>query len=198
VKRQPAQTPRASGHRAGMTLVEMIVALAIFAVVTTVVIGFLTDSRRTYSSTSDRAHYQQSLRAVLSLLTREIRSAGCDPVGVGFDGIAMATDTSLRCRMDLNDDGNTLGVSPDEDITYVWDPAAAELQRTTIAGTQIILRDVQRVQFSYFDRQGAALLATPLSPDDLARVRFVEITIEGVLRRGEPVEYTTRVHLRNG
>ena len=64
--------------RKGMTMVEMMVALAIFAVVSTVVIGFLTSSRRTYNTTSDRAHYQQSLRAVFSLMTRELRSAGCE------------------------------------------------------------------------------------------------------------------------
>lgn len=197
VMRTSEQTPRAAGCRAGMTLVELIVALAIFAVITTVIIGFLTDSRRTYGSTSDRAHYQQSLRAVLSLMTREVRTAGCDPGGAGFDGIALADDISLRCRMDLNDDGTTLGLSPDEDVTYVWDPITAELRRTTLAGTQVILRNVQRVQFNYFDRQGNALAATPLSAADRARVRFVDIAIDGALVRGEPVQYATRVHVRN-
>lgn len=181
-----------------MTLVEMIVALAIFAVVTAVVMGFLTNSRRTYGQTSDRAHYQQSLRAVFSLLSREIRSAGCDPSRVGFDGITVADGVALRCRMDLDGDGSTLGQGPDEDISYVYDPGAGELRRTTPAGTQTILRNIQQLQFVYYDTQGNLLANTPLGAADRARVRFVEIVIEGRLRGNEPVSYSTRVHVRNG
>lgn len=184
--------------RAGMTLVEMMVALAIFAVVTTVVIGFLTNSRRTYDSTSDRAHYQQSLRAVFSLITRELRSAGCDPAEVGILGLATADDTTLRCRMDLDGDGSTLGTSPDEDITYSYDAALAELSRTVAGNTIVILRDVQGVQFTYFDEEGNSLASTPLSATDRELVRFVDISVDGELRDGEPVTYSTRVFVRNG
>ena len=184
--------------RGGMTLVEMMVALALFAVIATVIIGFLTGSRRTYNSTSDRAHYQQSLRAVFSLMTREIRSAGCDPAEAGFDGLTVADDGVLRCRMDLDGDGVTLGTTPDEDITYLYDSNLNELQRTTAAGTQIILRNVQLVQFRYFDRSGNALASTPLSATDRDQVRFVDIAIDGELRGGEPVTYSTRVYVRNG
>jgi hypothetical protein len=181
-----------------MTMVEMIVAMAIFAIVTTVVIGFLTGSRQTYSATSDRALTQQSLRAVFSLMTREIRSAGCDPLEAGIEGIAMADDLVLRCRMDLTGDGSTLGTAPDEDITYTYVPALGELHRTTGGFTQTILRNLTLVQFTYFDAAGAPLAVTPLVPEDRARIRFVDITIAGELRNGEPVSYTTRVFVRNG
>ncbi len=181
-----------------MTMVEMMVALALFAVISTVVIGFLTSSRQTYNSTSDRSHYQQSLRAVFSLMTREIRSAGCDPVEAGINGLALADDTTLRCRMDLDGDGGTLGTAPDEDITYDYDPNVAELVRTTAGGALVILRDVQMVQFSYFDADGNVLATTPLSAADRELVRFVDIAIDGELQDGEPVTYSTRVYVRNG
>lgn len=184
--------------RAGMTLVEMIVALAIFAVVTAVVIGFLTNSRRTYDNTSDRAHYQQSLRAVFSLMTRELRSAGCDPTEMGLLGLEVADDVSLRCRMDLDGDGTTLGTAPDEDVVYAYDAGQAELARTTVDGTMVILREVQGVRFAYYDENGNALASTPLSLVDRELVRFVEIAIDGELQDGEPVTYTTRVFVRNG
>lgn len=184
--------------RAGMTLVEMMVALTIFAVISTVVIGFLTGSRRTYEITSDRAHYQQSLRAVFSLMTRELRSAGCDPAQAGIGGLTVADDTTLRCRMDLDGDGVTLGTSPDEDITYTYDAGQAELVRTTPSGAQTILRDVQFLQFLYFDEEGNNLATTPLSAADRDLVRFVDIAIDGELGNGEPVTYSTRVYVRNG
>jgi prepilin-type N-terminal cleavage/methylation domain-containing protein len=194
---QSHKTIRLSDHRAGMTMVEMIVALAIFAVVTTVVMGFLTSSRSTYGQTSDRAHYQQAVRAVFSLMTREIRSAGCNPENAGFDGFVIADDLVLQCRMDLDGDGTTLGINPDEDVTYTYDPVLATLERTTSAGTQTVLRDVQQLMFSYFDGTGNPLLGTPLSADDRAEVRFVEIAVEGSLRSGETVALTTRVYVRN-
>jgi len=190
---------RALNDRRGMTLVELIVALALFAIISAVVIGFLTDSRRTYTSTSDRAHYQQSLRAVFSLLTRELRSAGCDPAETGLEALSVCDDSILRCRMDLDGDGSTLGMNPDEDINYVYVPGTRELQRTAPDGnTMVILREVTGLQFTYFDATGTQLAGTPLSPDDRDRVRFVDIDITGELRSGEPVNYSTRIFLRNG
>jgi len=174
------------------------VALAIFAVISTVVIGFLTSSRQTYNTTSDRAHYQQSMRAVFSLMTRELRSAGCDPAEAGINGLEVADDTTLRCRMDLDGDGSTLGTAPDEDVTYDYDVGQAELIRTSATGTLTILRDVQLVQFTYFDEDGNMLATTPLSAADREMVRFVDIAIDGELRDGEPVTYSTRVFVRNG
>lgn len=193
---------RAPSDRDGMTMVEMLVALSIFAVVATVVFGFLTSSRGTYGKTRDLAQQQQALRSVLSLMTREIRTAGCDSTGAeitGIEGIVVADALQLRCRMDLDADGSTLG--QDEDITYTFLPAAGELQRTSGASApQTILSNqrhgLQQVQFDYFDRQGNPLLSTPLSQADREAVRFVDITLS-LLREEEPVDYTTRVHIRN-
>lgn len=185
--------------RRGMTLVELIVALAIFAVVTTVIIGFMTGSRATYVDTSDRASYQQSVRAVLSMMTRELRSTGCDPNEVGLDGLVDADDDGLRCRMDLDGDGTTLGNNPDEDIRYLWIPlGGGQIARQTATGTVTVLRNVQNCQFRYFDQTGVPLTTLPLSADDRDLVRFVEIDIAGDVGGGEIVNYSTRVHLRNG
>jgi prepilin-type N-terminal cleavage/methylation domain-containing protein len=185
-------------RRAGMTLVELLVSLAIFAVISAVVIGFLTGSRHTYENTSDRAGYQQSLRAVFSLITREVRSAGCDPAEVGVDRFPLAAADALRCQMDLDGDGNTADVSPDEDITYTFQAGDGELRRTTLSGDQTILRGVQAVTFSYFDADGNLLAAMPLSAADRREVRYVGIAITGETPNGEPVTYSTRVLVRNG
>jgi prepilin-type N-terminal cleavage/methylation domain-containing protein len=193
-----ADRRRPSIGRSGMTVVELLVSLTIFAVISAVVIGFLTGSRRTYEDTSDRAGYQQSLRAVFSLLSREIRSAGCDPAQIGVDRFPLADGESLRCQMDLDGDGTITGISPDEDITYTFTAGDGELTRTTISGDQTILRGVQAVTFSYFDNDGNALTSLPLSAADRRDVRFVGIAIAGETPRGDPVTYSTRVLVRNG
>jgi len=181
-----------------MTLVEMMISLTVFAVIMGVVFTFLANSRRTYSSTSERVEYQQSIRAVLSLLTKEIRSAGCDPSGNGFDHFALADDTQLSLAMDLDGNGDTLGNNPDESVVYQYDAGQEELNRDGGAGAQAILRNVSGILFAYFDVDGNPLLATPLSPGDRAAVRYVDIDITGESDTGEIVNYSTRILIRNG
>ena len=65
--------------RRGMSLTELMIALAIFGVIMGVLFGFLSGARSSYSDTRERAQYQQSMRAVMSLVTREIRSTGDGP-----------------------------------------------------------------------------------------------------------------------
>jgi prepilin-type N-terminal cleavage/methylation domain-containing protein len=182
----------------GMTIVELMVAITIFAVITAVVISFLTSSRRTYDDTSDRAAYQQSLRAVLSLLAREIRSAGCDPLEAGVDRFALADEDAMRCTADLTGDGDTLDLSPDEDVSYAFQEGDGTLLRTTAGGALTILRDVADVSFVYFDEDGNALGPLPLSAANRREVRYVQIAIQGATGDGEPITYATRVLVRNG
>jgi prepilin-type N-terminal cleavage/methylation domain-containing protein len=181
-----------------MTLVEMMVVLAIFAVVMTVIISFLVQSRRSYSDMSQRVEYQQAVRATLTLLSREIRSAGCDPLNAGFDRFPVANEDQLRFRMDLDGDGAIEIVEPAEDVQYVWQAAQQELTRDSGSGAQTILRNVTGLNFSYFDADGAPLGPPPLPAADRARIRYVEIAITGESDRGESLSYTTRVLVRNG
>jgi prepilin-type N-terminal cleavage/methylation domain-containing protein len=183
--------------RRGMTLVELMVAITVFAIVMGAVMAFLVQSRRSYSDTRDRVQYQQGLRAVTSMITREFRTAGCDPTGVGFDQIAIAGQTQFQCRMDLNADGDVIDNGPDETVTYTYDPALQELTRNDGVADMVILRDLTNVQFRYFDENGNELAALPLSAVDRDLVRSVQITIAGETRSGEPVDLTARVALRN-
>lgn len=182
--------------RRGLTLSELMVSLAIFGVIMGVMFGFLTGARDSYSDTRERAQYQSSLRAIMSLMTREIRSTGCDPLEAGFENFAIADAQQLVCRMDLNGDADFVDIGPDENVSYTF--AAGNLVRNNGTGDQVILRGVQNLTFTYFDAAGNPLATVPLSPVDRALVRFVGIDIQGQTVKGEPVTYATRVALRNG
>ena len=183
--------------RRGMTLVEMMIAVSVFGIIMGVVMGFLIDSRESYTETRERAQTQQSMRAVLSLLTAEIRSAGCDPVGVGFDTFGQADAGLLQARMDLNGDADFVDNDPDETVTYSFNAATGELSRNDGTGAQVIMRGLTGVVFTYFDENGAQIGGSPLTAVDRARVRSVQITLQGETDNGEPVDYGTRVALRN-
>jgi prepilin-type N-terminal cleavage/methylation domain-containing protein len=181
--------------RRGMTLTELMISLSIFGIIMAVIFGFLSGARSSYGDTRERVQYQQSMRAVMSLVTREIRSTGCDPAEVGFDYFAIADDDQIECRMDLNGDADFTDLGPDENVRYSL--VAGDLVRNDGTGDQVILRGIQALTFSYFDADGNQLAAVPLSAANRALVRFVDVNIQGLTQRGEPVVYTTRIALRN-
>jgi prepilin-type N-terminal cleavage/methylation domain-containing protein len=182
--------------RNGLTFTELMIALSIFGVIMVVIFGFLSGARNSYSETRQRAQLQQSMRAVMSLISREIRSAGCDPNEVGFDFFGVADDDRISCRRDLNGDSDFNDINPDENITYSL--VGDTLVRNNGTGDQVILRGVQNLTFTYFNQAGAQLNAVPLSAANRALIRFVGINIQSETVEGEPVTYTTRVALRNG
>lgn len=184
--------------RQGMTLVELMVSLVIFGVVIAVVFGFLTESRQSYAATRQKAQYQQGLRAVMSIVTRDVRSAGCDPTNAGFERFALADLRSLRCRMDLNGDTDVTDTGPDEDVTYVFDPDTGDLTRTVAGGAAVVvLRNLQDVTFNYYDGDGNLLNNLPLNATDRAEVAAVDLVMAGEAVDHVPVSYTTRMAVRN-
>ncbi len=185
-------------NRGGMTLVELMVALLIFGIVMSVVFSVMVNSRDSYESTRQRAQYQQSARAVFSLLTREIRSAGCNPNQAGFEAVPVCATTILQCQSDLNGDSDAVDVNPDEDVTYTFNPGTGELFRDNGSGPVAILRGLQGWTFDYYDGTGNPLINLPLSPLDRAKVREIGVTMTGKTGEGESVTYATRIALRNG
>lgn len=185
--------------RRGITLVELMITISVFGVILGVVFTFMAQTSRSYSDSRDRVQYQQSVRAVLSLMTREIRSAGCDPRDAGFEKILLADAGQFSCQMDLNGDSDTGDNGPDELVTYSYDAVAGEISRDDSGGLgpQVILRNLNSATFSYFDPDGLPLAGTPLSVTDRAEVAFVEIDLDGETDSGEPVRYQTRVNIRN-
>jgi prepilin-type N-terminal cleavage/methylation domain-containing protein len=184
--------------RRGLTLTELMITLSIFGIIMAVVMGFVTGARNSYSDTRERAQYQQSMRAVLSMMTRELRSAGCDPSGAAFDALRIADVDLMQCQMDFNGDSDTVDMAPDEMVAYLTMDGSDSLWRVAPSGVQAIMQGITRLEYTYFDETGAQLATVPLNATDRAAVRHVNITIEGETDRGEPVSYTTRVTLRNG
>ncbi len=184
--------------RRGMTLVEMMISLSIFGVIMAVVFAFMNTSQRSYDDTREKIHYQQSVRAVVSLLTREIRSTGCDPSAAGFDPFFLADDNTMRCQTDLNGDADTTDLSPDEDVTYTFNAGTGELSRDNGSVVLVILKGLTNVQFTYLDGNGVVLGSTPLNAADRELIRYVQIIIAGETDDGQPVDYQTRVLVRNG
>ena len=195
-RRVPARRPHAE---AGMTLIELLVGIAILAVVVATLTTILISSTHQGSQTSRRADVQGGCRQAISLMATEIRQAGADPSipPVGVVGIVSADSASVHIRADLNGDGVIQTVEPSEDVTYSYDPVQHTVKRDPGTGPVAILSNVTAMNLTYYDNTNTQILPQPLSATDAARVTTIRISLTASEGDSSPITLNTTVNLRN-
>ncbi len=191
---------RPSRHPAsGMTLVELVVTIGIFALVAAALSVVLFSSTHLGSRTSRRADVQAGARQALSMMTTEIRQAGADPTipPAGVVGVSSADSVTVRVRADLNGDGTIQTAEPSEDVTYSWDSSTRTLSRNPGTGSAPVLSNVTAFSLQYFDASGTALTVFPLSATDAAAVHTIRVSLTAEEGDSHPITLTTMVDLRN-
>ena len=78
----------------GVTLTELVVTLALFAIVMAGVVGTWGKAQEAYFVGSESAEIQQNVRAAIDFMVRELRSAGRDVTVCAFD---YATSSTTDC-----------------------------------------------------------------------------------------------------
>jgi type II secretory pathway pseudopilin PulG len=82
----------------GVTLVELMVGLVLFALIMVGVLNAWSKAQQAYFVGSEIAEVQQNVRAAMDLMVREIRSAGRDVTQCAFDYTASNTTfTGISC-----------------------------------------------------------------------------------------------------
>ena len=190
----------------GFTLIEILVAMVIAAIVMTSVYSVYYSQQRSYIIQEEVAAMHQNLRAAMSIMEREIRMAGCNPTGdasnVGFldnqtNRIQFTEDVRGKDPGDPPD-GDT--GDPDEDISYYLtdadgDGEVDDLVRDT-GGTEadiekVIAENIASITFSYMDANGNPTVA-------LDNIRFVRIVVTATNNHRSKTEtLQTRIHARN-
>ncbi len=184
---------------AGMTLVELMVAVGIFALVAAALTAILFSSTRLGTRTSARADVQATSRQAMSLLTTELRQAGLDPTipPVGIVGIVSGDSTSVHVRADLNANGTLQTAEPSEDVTYTYVDSIGTLMRNPGTGSVAVMSGITDFRISYFDAANNPITTLPLDATNAALVRSIGISLTAVEGEAAPVTLTTRVTLRN-
>lgn len=196
--------PFPSPKRAGFTLVELLVTLALFSIIIASIGAVLVPMRRSYTSQEVSSAVQQSVRMAVELMVNDIRLAGLDPMESANAGIEMANATSMRFTADRVPEGATesdgeIKSNNSERLTYYLEGSDQSLRLRTDEGTpsqttQTLVNNVTNLQFRYFDTDGNETAA-------LADIRAVQVTltVEEDAGRDGTVErsYTTRVRCRN-
>jgi prepilin-type N-terminal cleavage/methylation domain-containing protein len=86
---QESKTPLRDTH--GLSLTELVVTLALFAIVMVAVVGTWGKAQEAYFVGSESAEVQQNVRAAIDFMVREMRSTGRDASVCAFDYATAAT-----------------------------------------------------------------------------------------------------------
>jgi prepilin-type N-terminal cleavage/methylation domain-containing protein len=184
-------------NNGGLTLVEVMMTLLIFATVLAVVNNVFFTTQGLYTRTQQRAGMQMTTRAGLNVIVTELRSMGCDPTEAGIAGLRRATQDSCRFQSDINGDGAIQTVEPSEDIVYFHDVDQEIVFRDPGTGPQVFITNVTQFQFRYFDENNQPLGPLPLNNALIPQVRSIGIAITAETPRGGEINTSTRIGLRN-
>ena len=204
---------------AGFTLVEVLVAMGLFGVLGTILLGTALASNTVTKETRAHTDVAEETRTAMERLVREMRQSS------GLEGVHLssgATDaTWMTFWTDFNGDkAHTSNAADPEVLTYRWDPATGRLSLTAQTSISVETRPLLAAKVKTFDLllrsssweydangDGSTtweeLDASPVGnhnnlPDDpeLAYVDLVELTL--VVDDGDATQtYRTQVDLRN-
>jgi type IV pilus assembly protein PilW len=178
----------------GFTLVELLVAISVSAVIMTGVYVSYRSQEKSYVVQEEVAALQQDLRAAMFYMSRQIREAGCNPkrTDVNRPGIVTANANQINFTADFTGpSGRPDGKTTDsyENVTYslYTSDTIQKLGVISTAGAAIqpVIENVDALNFVYLDP-----VQNPLNDDGLGNVttnipniRSVEVTI--VVRASE-------------
>ena len=127
---------------AGYSLLDLLVATAAMGLVMAGLLTILRSGTTTYRWGAARVEAQQSARAALERMAKELRGAGYDPTSAGIAPIVIAEPARVAFQWDLDGDGV---VDPTrERVTFVLRPGESILRRDAGGGAQPIINGVKR------------------------------------------------------
>jgi prepilin-type N-terminal cleavage/methylation domain-containing protein len=185
---------RGRGSRAGLSLVELLVVMAIFVVVLAALGGLFASSTRAYVVTSERSEALQDAEAVIQLIRYELALAGYRGVGVDYDrAFTLDGAADETVRVERGDDSDVLTVRYFEDrylgggdtgerrVSFRVDPETETLvreERRTVGGTvttELLVGNISDLRVTELvgpDRSrvdvGEVIAGTAVEPDSLA------------------------------
>lgn len=154
---------RCIGNDRGITLIELMVAMAVAGIVLMAIYSAYHTQSTIYATQSVELNMQQNVRGALYLLEREIRMAGYDQNSTGGFGITSVSDvngnSAITFTSDLDDDGV---LDTNETISfYMYDSSTTSLVGTLDIALRIgvtpslAAESIQALSFAYaYDNDG--------------------------------------------
>jgi len=191
----------------GFTIVELLIALVVSLLALGAIYSTFLNQQKSYQVQEETAAMHQNIRAAMFYMQREIRMAGCDPVGSANARIITADRNKIRFTEDVvgnnpgdDPEGNT--DDPNEDITY--SVSGNNLVRENVllgGGAQTVAENIDAIDFVYLDGASPpnvlndyAGLGGSVSPANIGQIRSVEVTIVARTERPLMASQNSRVY----
>lgn len=156
----------------GFTLVELLVSIAMFGVIVSLIINARIDQQKQSITQQQAVEMQQNIRSTLYIMTRDIRMAGYDPEGTNGAGISKdlpGSPTEGTLTFSLVDDDDTL-----KTITYSL--IGNQIRKDEGGGMQLLAENITNLKFEYFDKNRDEL-TMPIDQADINDIRSIQITV---------------------
>jgi len=163
---------------AGLTLVELMVALVLSLVLMAAVYLLYLSQSSSSNTQSQVSHMQQDLRLVMDVMEKDIRMAGLDPVDTNSFGIVTPADHEFVFSMDIDGDGS-LDPAPDGELIGYALSGSSLTRRDGGAAAVVLAENVTSLGFAYLDRAGATTA-------NVADIRSVMVNLAVRSARPEP------------
>lgn len=167
--------------QAGFTLVELIVVMAVSAILGFGILSIFISMNRSFTNQNSVVDIQAEARNALFFISRNLREAGLDPLGSANAGVELATATKVRITRDVNFNG-AIEESGLERISFAYDTARGTLRRGYYEGTaaerwEDMCDHVDTFSFAYQDENGVDLGAPGNDAALLAKVRSIAVAM---------------------
>lgn len=191
----------------GFTLVEMMITVLLAGIIMAAVYSAYLTMQKSYVVQDQVAEMQQTLRAAMDYVVRDIRMAGYNPTKKATAGIVTATGGQLRVSKDITDnagtgnDGDGDVADQNEDTLFSFIPAddanndgiadtgAGTFARQAQAGAggapfQDLAENIVAVEFNYILKNGTET-QTPTAAQ-LAEIENIQISMLARADRSDP------------
>ncbi|MBU1419952.1 MAG: PilW family protein [Proteobacteria bacterium] len=196
----------------GFTLVELMLSLALTSLVTIILFTVFRAQQRGQQAQTEVSQMQQTIRAAMEVLTRDLHNLGVDSTDSGLYGFSVTTPptaTQLFFTADLNEDAGApatadpdgpLGIGRNETFSYsLFDCDNAIdfngdgafttdndcLNRRAVGGARIA-DNVEGLEFRYLLTNGLPPALLPTTAADFAQIAFVEVSLLVRANRPDP------------
>jgi prepilin-type N-terminal cleavage/methylation domain-containing protein len=196
----------------GFTLVELLVAMTLFLILS----GIVLTAVITMSRGLDRARVSSDIsaeaRVAVERIARELRQVDDGDSLIGLTELDAPTDRMMTIKADFDGSGG-INSTPDnpEVITYTWDPSTKSIAMVAKDNSLVALPGdssdallaghVVDLHFTYkssnWSRYPTGVMPDPLAKADAIFVDQVEISLDVDAGDGQVEHFATHVTLRN-
>ena len=183
--------------QAAFTLIELLITMVIFSVAATAIYTSYLTQQKTYVAQTEVTAMQQNIRAGMYHLERELRMAGFDPHNTAEAGFLIAENDELQLTADLNEDGNMLAGTNDENEQVRYAVSDGYLRREIWGGgLQPLAQNIEVLDLVYLDEDNDVLNPDlgDVPANDLKKIRSVQITMVARTNKPDPEYRDTNVY----